>query len=213
MKASVKPQARTLRAEQSERTRQRIIQAATSLFLSGGYAGTTLQAIAREAGVAVETVYSRFKNKTNLLAAILEDGIVPSQDGRDIFDSPEIEQIRAMPEQREQVRLLAAFSRGILERTDAAHRILRSAAEVDEQASQLQKQDTARRLDGQRIYIDLLLANGSLRSGLSPEDAAVTYSALANPETYFLLVNTAGWSAERFEEWLAESVARLLLRG
>ncbi len=211
MVSLVKPRTRTLRMEQAEQTRQRIIAAATSLFLTRGYASTTLQAIATDAGVAVETVYSRFRNKANLLAAILEKGIVPADDGRDIFEQPEIEQVRAAKNQQEQLKLLAAFSRGILQRTDAAHRILRSAAEVDEHAAELQNRDAKRRMDGQRIYIDLLLENGPLRSGLSPGDAAATYSALASPDTYSLLVNTPGWCAERFEEWLAESLTRLLL--
>lgn len=211
MTASVKPRSRTLRAEQAEQTRQRIISAAHSLFLSGGYAGTTLQAIAAEAGVAVETVYSRFRNKTNLLATILDEGIVPPEDGRDIFDLPEIGRIRGTSDQRLQVQLLAAFSRGILERTHSAHCILRSAAEVDNHAAELQKRDAKRRIDGQRIYIDLLLANGAIRSGLSPLVAAATYSVLASPETYAFLTDSQGWSAEQFEEWLADSLTRLLL--
>ena len=211
MEPSVKSPPRTLRAEQAEQTRQRILAAAQALFLAKGFAGTTLQAIADEARVAVETVYSRFRNKPNLLAAILEKGIVQSEHAGDIFDLPEIEKIRTTTEQRTQVRLLATFSRGILERTHAAHRILRSAAEVDDLAAELQKRDTERRIDGQRIYIDLLAANGPLRSGLRPEDAAATYSALASPETYAFFVCSKGWSAERFEEWLADSLARLLL--
>lgn len=211
MRTSVKALPRTLRAEQAEQTRQRIIDAATSLFLANGFAGTTLQAIAAEAGVAVETVYRRFRNKANLLAAILEKAVVPSADGRDIFDQPEVEQVRTTKDQRKQVKLLAAFSRGILQRTHAAHRILRSAAEVDDTAAELQKRDTQRRISGQRIYIDLLLANGPLRDGLSADEAAATYSALANPDTYAFFVGLSGWSAERFEEWLAESLARLLL--
>jgi AcrR family transcriptional regulator len=200
-----------LRAEHAEQTRQRIIAAAQTLFVSRGYAGTSLQAIAAEAGVAVETVYSRFRNKTNLLAAILEKAIIPSDDGQDIFDLPEIEQIRTTRDQQKQVELLAAFSRGILQRTHSAHRILRSAAEVDDHAAQLQKRDTDRRVNGQRIYIQLLLANGPLRSGLGTEDAAATYSALASPETYALLVDGHGWPEERFEEWLAGTLKRLLL--
>lgn len=211
MRRSVKAQPRTLRAEQTEQTRQRIVDAATSLFLANGYAGTTLQAIAATAGVAVETVYSRFRNKANLLAAILEKGVVPSEDGRDILDQPEVEQIRTTSDQRKQLELLAAFSRGILERTHAAHRILRSAAEADDTAAELQNRDTRRRISGQRIYIDLLLANGPLRDGLSADEAAGTYSALANPDTYTFLVGLSGWSADRFEEWLAESLVRLLL--
>ena len=212
MTSSVKRRPRTLRAEQAEQTRQRIIAAAQSLFLSRGYAGASLQAIAAAAGVAVETVYSRFRNKANLLAAILEKAIIPSDDGQDIFDLPEIDQIRTTTDQQRQLQLLAAFSRGILQRTHLAHHILRSAAEVDDHAAQLRKRDTERRLNGQRIYMQLLLANGPLRSGLSTEDAAATYSALANPETYALLVDGHAWSGEQFEAWLADSLKRLLLR-
>jgi AcrR family transcriptional regulator len=211
MKALVKTKPRTLRAEQAERTRQRIIAAAQSLFLSTGFPSTTLQAIADEAGVSVETIYSRFRNKTNLLAVILEQGIVPTEDGRDIFDLPEIEQIRATTDQRKQVRLLAAFSRGILQRTHAAHSILRSAAEVDDHAAELQKRDTKRRIEGQRTYIDMLRANGPLRRGLSQGDAAETYSVLASPESFAFLVDQQGWPAEKFETWLGDSLARLLL--
>jgi AcrR family transcriptional regulator len=211
MKSKVKPARRTLRAEHAETTRQRIIAAATSLFLSKGFSAATLQAVADEAGVAVETVYSRFGNKTNLLATILEKGIVPTEDGRDVNDTPEIETIRTTRNQRRQIELLAAFSRGILQRTDAAHRILRSAAESDAHALDLQKRDAKRRLAGQRVYIDLLLANGPLRKGLSPADAALTYSTLASPDTYAFLVGDQGWPPKRFQDWLAESLIRLLL--
>lgn len=211
MDQRVKRQAPTLRAEQAEQTRQRIMAAATELFLAGGYAATALQAIAARAGVAVETVYSRFRNKSNLLAAILEQGILPTPDGRDILDQPEVQQIRATTDQEAQVGLLAAYSRGILERTNTAHRILGSAAEVDPQAHALRQRDTKRRIEGQRRYIDLLLSNGPIRRGVSPDEAAATYSALASPETYALLTGHLGWSADRFETWLAESLRRLLL--
>lgn len=211
MPDGVKMPRRTLRAEQAEQTRQRIIDAATSLFLDRGYAATTIESIATRAGVAVETVYSRFRNKANLLRAILEIGIVGSRDGRDLFDHPVIAQIRAATDQPRQVQLLAAFSRGILERTDTAHRVLRSAAAADPQAAELQQQDTQRRCDGQRIYIDMLLANGPLRGGLTPGQAADTYSTLASPDTYAFLIRDRGWTPDQFQQWLAETLTRSLL--
>jgi hypothetical protein len=110
-----------------------------------------------------------------------------------------------------QLRLLARFSRGILERTYIPHRILRSAASSDPNAAELQRRDAKRRGDGQRIYIDMLLANGPLRDGLTPEDAAATYSALSNPATYALLVGERGWTADHFEQWLGDSLICLLL--
>ena len=202
---------RTRRSERAEQTRRRIVDAATALFDERGYSLTTIEAIATRADVAVETVYSRFRNKAKLLEATLEPAIVGSDDGRDLFDRPEIAEIRECKDQQTQLRLLARFSRGILERTYVPHRILRSAASSDPNAAELQRRDTKRRGDGQRIYIDMLLANGPLREGLTPEDAAATYSALSNPSTYALLVRERGWSADHFEQWLGDSLTRLLL--
>jgi hypothetical protein len=57
----------------------------------------------------------------------------------------------------------------------------------------------------------MLQTNGPLRDGLTSEDAAATYSALANPATYALLVAERGWTADHFEHWLGDSLTRLLL--
>jgi AcrR family transcriptional regulator len=56
----------------SERTRARVVDAATRLFLEHGYVATTIEAIAAEAGVAVPTVYYLFRTKPRLLAAVLD---------------------------------------------------------------------------------------------------------------------------------------------
>ncbi len=207
-----RPQApRTRRAEKAEQTRRRVLDAATVLFAERGYAVTTMEAIAAHADVAVETVYSRFRSKANLLDAILAPAIVGSDDGDSVFDRPEIAEIRACTDQREQLRLLAHFSRTILQRTDQIHRILQIAASSDANAAQLQQRDRQRRYRGQTQYIDMLLANGPIRSDLTRRDAADTYAALANPESYAFLTGQRGWSAERFEQWLADSLTRLLL--
>ncbi|MDQ3897764.1 MAG: TetR/AcrR family transcriptional regulator [Actinomycetota bacterium] len=213
MRRDVKTQSdrRTRRSERAEATRRRILEAAAALFDERGYASTTIEAIAADADVAVETVYSRFGNKATLLEAILEPAIVGANDGRDLFDRPEIADIRSCRDQRAQIRMLARFSRGILERTAVAHRILRSAAASDAKAAELQRRDTKRRGDGQRVYIDMLLANGPLREELTPEEAAATYSALSNPSTYALLVGERGWTPHHFEQWLGDSLTLLLL--
>ena len=71
----VKPP-RDRRARQAAATRARIIEAAGRLFAERGYGATTIDAVATEADVAVETVYARFKNKRNLLEAYLDTSIV-----------------------------------------------------------------------------------------------------------------------------------------
>jgi AcrR family transcriptional regulator len=207
----VKAPVRTRRAEKSERTRQAILDAAAALFTDPGYSSTTIEAIAQRADVAVETVYKRFRNKPGLLLAILEPAIVGNAEGVDLLELPAIAEIRSTSNQQEQLHLLARFSRGILERTLPAQRILASAAVSDPAAAELQQRDRERRRATQQAYVELLLANGPLPSGLSPAEAADTYGVLANPHSFELLVVQRGWSPERYERWLGDSLARLLL--
>lgn len=209
MASKVKPP-RTRRAQRAEETRRRILEAATSLFLDVGFANTTIEAIADRADVAIETVYSRFRTKANLLDAILAPAISGLDHGI-LFDRPEINEIRSCPDQRTQIRLLAHFSRGILQRTYQMHQILQAAAVVDASAAELQRSDREYRYRAQRAYIDMLLANGPLRAGLTPERANDTYAALSNPASYAFFVGQRGWTPEQFEEWLDDSLARLLL--
>jgi AcrR family transcriptional regulator len=210
MKRAVNPP-RTRRADRAEATRRRILEAATALFTEVGFAGTTIEAIAERADVAVETVYSRFRTKANLLDAILTPAISGITDGGTLFDRPEIAEIRSCPDQRRQLHMLAHFSRGILERTSQVHQILQTAAAVDANAAEVQRADAEYRVQGQRRYIDILLINGPLRPGLTPEVAADTYSALSNPATYAFFTRQRGWTPDQFEEWLADCLARLLL--
>ena len=55
------------RREQADATRRRIVDAAYRLFSEGGYAAATMDAIAAQAGVAVQTVYHVFNTKAVLL--------------------------------------------------------------------------------------------------------------------------------------------------
>ena len=62
----------THRQRQALWTRRLIVDAARKLFLESGYVVTTMDAIAKEAGVAVSTVYAIYKNKRAILRAIRE---------------------------------------------------------------------------------------------------------------------------------------------
>jgi AcrR family transcriptional regulator len=202
---------RTRRAEQAKRTKTRILDAASFLFAEKGFAVTTIDAIAVEADVAVETVYSRFGNKATLLREILEVALMGNQPGIDILDLPEIAAIRALTDPHAQLHQLAHLSRSILERSAQGHRILRKAISADPVVAELEEQDEQRRHRVQTAYINMLLANGPLHTGLTSDDAAATYGALANPATYALLTTRRGWTADHYETWLHESLTLLLL--
>jgi TetR/AcrR family transcriptional regulator, mexJK operon transcriptional repressor len=54
------------------KTTEKIFIAATRLFLKYGYNNTSMDEVAKEAGVAKQTIYSNFTKKENLLHLILE---------------------------------------------------------------------------------------------------------------------------------------------
>jgi AcrR family transcriptional regulator len=63
------------RAEQVERNRRLVLDAARQVFLAKGYDGATLDAIAETAGFSKGVVYSQFANKADLFFALLEQRI------------------------------------------------------------------------------------------------------------------------------------------
>ena len=60
------------KASEVEARTQDLIDVAAGLFLKHGYTGTSLESIAREARVAVRTIYVKFGGKAGLLKAVLQ---------------------------------------------------------------------------------------------------------------------------------------------
>ena len=65
-------EARPTRAERQAQTRERLIEVARSLFLADGYAATSLDKVAVEAGFSKGAVYSNFAGKEELCMAVLD---------------------------------------------------------------------------------------------------------------------------------------------
>ncbi|HVU61646.1 MAG TPA: TetR family transcriptional regulator [Mycobacteriales bacterium] len=63
---------RLSRAEQVERNRAVLLDAARDVFLEAGYVGATVDAIAERAGFSTGVVYSQFGGKPDLFLALIE---------------------------------------------------------------------------------------------------------------------------------------------
>jgi AcrR family transcriptional regulator len=63
------------RREQARQTREAILDTASRLFLSDGFAPTTIAAIAAGAGVSVDTVYKTFGGKPGLVRAMCHQAL------------------------------------------------------------------------------------------------------------------------------------------
>ena len=66
------PHSAPTRTERTERTRQRILDAAGHCFAASGYARTAVERIAVQAGVSKALVYNYFRSKEQILEAVLE---------------------------------------------------------------------------------------------------------------------------------------------
>src|SRR5713101_5511007 len=95
-----KPYRSPRRAEQLDATRRHILEVARKLFGERGYAGTTIEAIATESGLAVPTVYKNFGNKRRLLLDLIDQTI-------NIRVPPQQEAVQAQPEPRARLNALA----------------------------------------------------------------------------------------------------------
>jgi AcrR family transcriptional regulator len=206
-----RPYRSQLRQEQAADTRQRIVQAAYGLFVSQGYPGTTIEAIARQAQVAVETVYAAFGNKKALLTRLVQIALLGDEGTTPLFERPGPQAVRREIDPRRQVALFAADMRSIMERVGPLLEVIRAAAQTNDDLAGLLRNLLDQRLEGMRRFVGFLRSRGPLRRGLSQEAAAETVWALTSPDLHRLLTVDRGWTGERYEAWLSDALQQLLL--
>lgn len=62
-----------------------------------------------------------------------------------------------------------------------------------------------------RICVDVLIAPGRLRNGVSTEEARDVLWVHNSVELWDLFVNQRGWDNERFGEWVGKALVAALL--
>lgn len=210
----VKPRRRytsVIRQEQARETRRRLLDAAHQLFLTHGYVATTMETIAREAGVSVQTVYATFGNKRTLLARLLDLAIGGDEAPLGILERPGPQAMRQEHDQLRQLRLLAHGIAEVLERAGPLFEVLRSAAAVEPEVTALYQRVQAERLRNMRRVVEWVVERGPLRPGLTVAVAADTVWTLTSADVHRLLTSDRGWSGTEYEQWLGETLISLLL--
>lgn len=199
------------RQARARETRAQIIEAAKELFIRNGYTRTTITAIAKVAGVAPETIYSMFGNKSAILTGTM-NGFIPS-DGNPVpeFVRASIQEVESEKNQKRQIQLFAERMRRIMEQSASLIEVLRVAAKTEADMESLLNKYLHGRFQGMGFFIDCLLANGPLHSRMDKLTATETIWALTSVEVYNLLVFDRSWSADEYETWLTQTLSRLLL--
>jgi AcrR family transcriptional regulator len=183
--------------------RAAVVDAARSLFHERGYGATTVEAISELADVPAATVYRLFASKHGILKSLLDVSIVGDDDAVAMADRPQVRSLLADLPPDEQLAGFVDVAAQVNARVAPLYRILVSAAGADPDAAALLDQLTRQRQEGQRRIARSLARGGALRPGLRERDAADIIHALLSPELYRLLVVDRGWTAQRYQRWLA----------
>jgi len=200
------------RQTQSAETRQRVLNAAHQLIVERGYRKTTVADIALEAGVHIDTVYALVGRKPVLLRELIDQAV----SGTDRAVTPEernyVKAILAEPDPARKLAIYARAVRHIQARMAPLFLALRDASATEPEAGVVWREISDRRAKNMRDLVRNLKAADGLRDDLSIDEAADTIWATNSSELYVLLTVERGWSADRYERWLADTWCRLLLR-
>lgn len=193
------------RTAQAQQTRADIARAARRLFVSQGWAATTVRDVAREAGVSVPTVYATYGNKTGLTRA-LADAADLSADVPRLLTA--LEDPAAGP--TSQLAAMAAFDRRLFQRAGDIIALVREAGRSEPELAAFYR-DSRGRADEARLQVFSSWPAGVLRHGLDVRFAGDVYGALCNIDVYTELTIERAWSPERVEQWWGQALARELL--
>jgi AcrR family transcriptional regulator len=191
--------------------RAAVIDAARTLFVERGYGTTTIEAISTDSGVPAATVYRLFSSKRGILRAILDVSIAGDDEPVSMPDRPQVRAHLADPDPKNQLAGFVAVTSEVNSRTAPIYRILVGAASSDRDAAALLEDLNSQRRAGQGRVARSLARAGALRPGLRERDAADIAYTLMSPEVYRLLVLDRGWSPQRYERWLTQTLVECLL--
>src|SRR5580704_14538592 len=112
-------------------TEQRIVAAATELFLANGYVATNLEAVAKSARVGARTIYLRFGTKAALFKRVVDVAIVGDAEPVDVLGRDWMQAALTAPTAAERLAASAAATRQIMERTGPLFAVAQQAAAVE----------------------------------------------------------------------------------
>jgi AcrR family transcriptional regulator len=196
----------SLRAEQAEATRTRIIKAAAVCFSESGWSGTTLAQIADRAGVTPQAVHLSVGSKPALLMAALGQAIGGADAERPQFERALFrDALRGDSTNAERARAFASAIAGIHEQAGPLFEVLAQAEQTDPDLARRRAEIKDRRLD---LVRELVRVSGRRRGTAFNRLVDVIY-ALSSTSLHNEFTSR-GWARNAYQSWLADELIRLL---
>lgn len=192
--------------------RERILAAASELFVSQGYTATTMSGIAQAAGVAVQTLYAAFGSKVGVLSAVHDVALVGDDEPTPMLDRDWAQQVADAPTVAEGWALIMAHQPQTTVRVAPVYSAIQAAA-ADPEVGALLADLRAQRLRHSQEMADRLLALPEARGPEVRDRVADVLYATTSAESYALFVVERGWSAQAWRSWVHDTVLRELTDG
>jgi AcrR family transcriptional regulator len=213
------------RKEKALETRRRVLKAAYRLFCAHGYAATTMDAIAKEAEVAVQTLYFTFHTKGAILSETVGASILGfdrwdpraepavTKDPRKAFEEFHgwFPAFRKATTSAQALTVFVDASMGILARVSPLVGVVTAAAASDPDVRAMSELGEQRRVEGYRLVVELLARRGGLRRGVSVSRGTDIVLAILSGETYQHLAHRRRWSEASCRKWFLDVLGQQLL--
>lgn len=199
------------RKERSERTRGAIVAAATEEFRASGYHGATMVAIAKRAGVAVQTVYFVFHTKPLLLTAAIDAAVMGDEDPLPPDLTPWWQEAISTTSGRRAIELFVTNVAEIEKRAAVLDRVADAAATTDPEVAVVTAHHESLRRDGFRDYLATFPERGLLRDGLDLDEAVDVLLTMVGSKVFLEFTDARGWSVERWVAWTTDLLCGVLL--
>ena len=183
---------------------------ARRLFVSQGYAATTMAEIAADAGVAVQTVYDTFRTKAALLCEVMDVTAAGAETAPPVAQRPWMQEAMTSPSPERALALVIEHGTAIFERAAPLWPAMNAAAADPTVAAYWERVNAGRRA-GPRALVMRLAELGGLRPGLDVERGTDLVVVLVGHDVYAGLIEGAGWSIPAYKAWLFATLAPQLL--
>jgi TetR/AcrR family transcriptional regulator, regulator of autoinduction and epiphytic fitness len=200
-----------LRQDAAARTKKAVLGAARELFIAQGYTATTVEEIARRAGVSKPTVFAAVGSKQAILKQLRDITLAGDDEPEPVAQRPWYQEALAEPDPRRALRLYARNATAIHRRSADVHEVLRAAAASDKDLHDLWRASEHERRVGAAIVIDALLQRSRLKPGLDRAAAIDIVWVLTASDTFWRLVHTRHWRHAQYESWLGDTLGEQLL--
>ena len=194
-------------------TRRIVLHAASDEFAEQGYARATIRRIAERAEVSVQSVYSAWGSKRDLLRGVLESALTRDPDAH--LDERAVDRVWAADlaegaDAEVVLRFIARQFCQIALRAGTGWLTYLDAIGTDPMIAADWQQLMSLRRDSFGIHIGRI-ADADLRSGLDRQTAIDTAWVIVSPQSYDLLVRRAGYDQSRLQQWIGDTLCAALL--